>query len=92
MPAAAAEMPARAAQTLSSNTCLLLLQPPEAASLPTHYRVPMTYTNSTRTLTFGAKLSLIAPTSCPGVQNTDTYSYTGSVVIGEPLKVTPAAS
>ncbi|MEU9017615.1 hypothetical protein [Actinomadura sp. NPDC048394] len=92
MPAAAAEMPALAAQTLSSNTCLLLLQPPEAASLPTHYRVPMTYTNSTRTLTFGAKLSLIAPTSCPGVQITDTYSYTGSVVIGEPLKVTPAAS
>ena len=85
-------IPALVAQTLSSNTCLLVLQPPGVASAPNHYRVPMTYTNSSRTLTLGAPLSLVAPTSCPGVQTTDTYTYSGTVVIGEPLTITPAAS
>ncbi|GAA0208158.1 hypothetical protein GCM10009527_000300 [Actinomadura nitritigenes] len=88
----APQIPALVAQTLSSNTCLLVLQPPGVASAPNHYRVPMTYTNSSRTLTLGAPLSLVAPTSCPGVQTTDTYTYSGTVVIGEPLTITPAAS
>lgn len=88
----APQIPALVAQTLSSNTCLMVLQPPGVASAPNHYRVPMTYTNSSRTLTLGAPLSLVAPTSCPGVQTTDTYTYSGTVVIGEPLTITPAAS
>ncbi|MWA06272.1 hypothetical protein F8568_039200 [Actinomadura sp. LD22] len=88
----APQIPALLAQTLSSNTCMLVLQPPGVASAPNHYRVPMMYTNSTRTLTLSAPLSLVAPTSCPGVQITDTYTYSGTVQIGEPLTITPAAS